>query len=153
MSIQSEIDRLKNVKTAIKDAIVAKGVEVPEGTTFRQYAEKISEISSSSQNYTYSEEEWYLEWYDQSISKEINLSSGESLIAVILSSEDPIFISQKAYIATINQGRLKIELNAPGAEASLTVYLNSTQVRLNLYDPMGIFYGNYINIIILKASS
>lgn len=47
MSIQSEIDRLKNVKTAIKDAIVAKGVEVPEGTTFRGYADKIQEIQSS----------------------------------------------------------------------------------------------------------
>ena len=48
MSIQSEIDRLKNVKTAIKDAIVAKGVEVPDGTTFREYADKIAAIPSGS---------------------------------------------------------------------------------------------------------
>lgn len=39
---------LNNTKTAIKDAIVAKGVEVPEGTTFRGYAEKIGEIKQSS---------------------------------------------------------------------------------------------------------
>lgn len=39
---------LADTKTAIKDAIVAKGVEVPEGTTFRQYAEKIGEIKQSS---------------------------------------------------------------------------------------------------------
>lgn len=37
---------LDATKTAIKDAIVAKGVEVPEGTTFRQYADLISGIST-----------------------------------------------------------------------------------------------------------
>lgn len=35
---------LNGTKTAIKNAIVAKGVAVPDGTTFRQYAEKISDI-------------------------------------------------------------------------------------------------------------
>lgn len=35
---------LQETKDAIKNAIVAKGVEVPEGTTFRGYAEKIGEI-------------------------------------------------------------------------------------------------------------
>ena len=37
---------LDATKTAIKNAIVAKGVEVPEGTTFRQYADLISGIST-----------------------------------------------------------------------------------------------------------
>ena len=37
---------LADTKTAIKDAIVAKGVEVPEGTTFRGYAGLISGISA-----------------------------------------------------------------------------------------------------------
>lgn len=37
---------LEETKTAIKDAIVAKGVEVPEGTTFRGYAGLISGIST-----------------------------------------------------------------------------------------------------------
>lgn len=37
---------LDATKTAIKDAIAAKGVEVPEGTTFRQYADLISGIST-----------------------------------------------------------------------------------------------------------
>lgn len=35
---------LQGTKDAIKNAIVAKGVAVPEGTTFRGYAEKIGEI-------------------------------------------------------------------------------------------------------------
>ena len=35
---------LNGTKTAIKNAIVAKGVAVPDGTTFRGYAEKIGEI-------------------------------------------------------------------------------------------------------------
>lgn len=35
---------LQGTKDTIKNAIVAKGVEVPEGTTFRGYAEKVGEI-------------------------------------------------------------------------------------------------------------
>ena len=37
---------LSETKTEIKNAIVAKGVEVPEETTFRQYADLISGIST-----------------------------------------------------------------------------------------------------------
>lgn len=37
---------LQGTKDAIKNAIVAKGVEVPEGTTFRAYAQKVGEIKS-----------------------------------------------------------------------------------------------------------
>lgn len=37
---------LQGTKDAIKNAIVAKGVEVPEGTTFRGYAEKVGEIQT-----------------------------------------------------------------------------------------------------------
>lgn len=40
---------LQGTKDAIKDAIVAKGVEVPEGTTFRGYAEKVGEIPTGAQ--------------------------------------------------------------------------------------------------------
>lgn len=37
---------LSETKTEIKNAIVAKGVEVPEGTTFRGYADLIAGISA-----------------------------------------------------------------------------------------------------------
>lgn len=37
---------LNDTKTAIKNAIVAKGVAVPDGTTFRAYADKIGEIQT-----------------------------------------------------------------------------------------------------------
>lgn len=37
---------LQGTKSAIKDAIVAKGVPVPTGTTFREYATKIGEITT-----------------------------------------------------------------------------------------------------------
>ena len=37
---------LADTKTDIKNAIVAKGVEVPEGTTFRGYADLISGVST-----------------------------------------------------------------------------------------------------------
>lgn len=48
MSIQSEINRLKGVKTDIRNAIISKGVEFPEGTPFGDYAGKISQIESGS---------------------------------------------------------------------------------------------------------
>lgn len=37
---------LQGTKDAIKNAIVTKGVEVPKGTTFRAYAEKVGEIQT-----------------------------------------------------------------------------------------------------------
>lgn len=43
---------LNDTKTAIKDAIVAKGVEVPEGTAFRGYADLIGEIKSGPETAT-----------------------------------------------------------------------------------------------------
>lgn len=43
--VNAQLDTLDGTKTAIKDAIIAKGVEVPEGTVFRDYAGKIGEIS------------------------------------------------------------------------------------------------------------
>lgn len=39
---------LAETKKTIKDAIVAKGVDVPDGTSFRQYADKVGEIESGS---------------------------------------------------------------------------------------------------------
>lgn len=45
---------LQGTKDAIKNAIVAKGVEVPEGTTFRGYAEKIGEIPEGNKKITIS---------------------------------------------------------------------------------------------------
>ena len=46
-TVAEKMAYLLDTKTAIKDAIVAKGVEVPEETTFREYADKIQEIQSS----------------------------------------------------------------------------------------------------------
>lgn len=40
-----KLEYLQGTKAAIKSAIVAKGVDVPDGTTFRDYATKISAIS------------------------------------------------------------------------------------------------------------
>lgn len=39
-----KLEYLQGTKAAIKEAIVAKGVAVPEGTTFRAYADKIADI-------------------------------------------------------------------------------------------------------------
>ena len=40
-----KLNYLDQTKTAIKDAIITKGVSVPDNTTFREYANKIEEIS------------------------------------------------------------------------------------------------------------
>ena len=44
--IYAKLDSIMESKTAIRDAIIAKGVEIPEGTTFREYADLISGIST-----------------------------------------------------------------------------------------------------------
>lgn len=47
MSIQSEINRLKGVKTDIRNAIIESGVNVPDDTPFVDYAQKIRYISEA----------------------------------------------------------------------------------------------------------
>ena len=46
MSIADKLTYMGGTETAIREAIEAKGVSVPDGTTFRQYADKIADISS-----------------------------------------------------------------------------------------------------------
>lgn len=48
-TIQQKLDYLDNTKTLIKTAIVNKGVAVASDTTFRAYAEKISQILGKSE--------------------------------------------------------------------------------------------------------
>ena len=45
MTIASKLSYLNDTKTAIKEALINKGVEVSDTDTFRSYADKISEIS------------------------------------------------------------------------------------------------------------
>jgi hypothetical protein len=44
-TVSDKLTYLQGTKSAIKDAIVAKGVSVENGTPFRDYATKIGEIS------------------------------------------------------------------------------------------------------------
>lgn len=46
-TLEDKLSYAYDTKVAIHDAIVAKGVEVPEGTVFRDYAAKIGEIQAS----------------------------------------------------------------------------------------------------------
>lgn len=46
LNIPDKLDSILATKQAIRESIVAKGVEVPEGTTFRGYAGLISGIST-----------------------------------------------------------------------------------------------------------
>ena len=49
-TIAEQLTSLANTKTAIKDAIVAKGVQVADDTPFRNYADKIGEISGGGES-------------------------------------------------------------------------------------------------------
>ena len=46
MSIENKLTYLEGTKTAIKDAIVAKGVAIDDNATFRSYANAISTIET-----------------------------------------------------------------------------------------------------------
>lgn len=88
--VSTQLDTLDGTKTAIKDAIVAKGVDIPEGTVFRDYATKIGEIRAGgfsdtatialSAPYGYSSRE--INYIDESFAKVSNTSDGEIQIPV-----------------------------------------------------------------------
>lgn len=46
-NISQNLSELQSIKSDLKEAIIAKGVDVPYGTTFAEYAGKIGEIESS----------------------------------------------------------------------------------------------------------
>lgn len=45
-TLEDKLSYAYDTKIAIHDAIVAKGIDIPEGTVFRDYAAKIGEIES-----------------------------------------------------------------------------------------------------------
>ena len=46
-TVSDKLLYLQGTKSAIKDAIVAKGISMPNGTPFRQYAQKINQIETA----------------------------------------------------------------------------------------------------------
>ncbi len=46
-SIKEKIKYIKETKKLIREAIIAQGVDVPENTTFRDYANKIDNIKNT----------------------------------------------------------------------------------------------------------
>lgn len=52
LNIPDKLDSILGTKQAIREAIVSKGTEVPEGTTFRQYADLIAGISAGTASNT-----------------------------------------------------------------------------------------------------
>lgn len=51
LTIPDKLDSINVTKQAIRQAIADKGVEVPEGTTFYEYAGKIGEIETGGKKY------------------------------------------------------------------------------------------------------
>lgn len=48
MSITEKIEKFQEVKEKIRQAIISKGVDVPEGASLSEMAQKISEIKIGS---------------------------------------------------------------------------------------------------------
>ncbi len=51
MSIIDKLQRLKNTKNAIKQALINKGVEVSDDDSFESYADKIDSLKVSDIDY------------------------------------------------------------------------------------------------------
>lgn len=87
---------LQDTKSAIKDAIVAKGVEVPTGTTFREYADKIADITSGSADVYVRPTEWL------AIPDNIN---GVQKVSIL----NAVFDTDSEFVAFICQGDYTID--------------------------------------------
>lgn len=48
-TLEEKLNYLAETKEQIRTAIAAKGVEVPEGTPFREYAQKVAAIAVSTE--------------------------------------------------------------------------------------------------------
>lgn len=88
---------LSATKSAIKSAIEAKGVSIPENTTFREYAEKIADIPEGMQI-----ENVYLTVSKGKSCYAISYNESESCLEVkFLSNSSPVGISSSVVKGTI----------------------------------------------------
>lgn len=108
---------LADTKTAIKDAIVAKGVEIPDGTPFRQYADKVVGIPSGSEtvsgNFLNSLAEFY--YFDGDSAQKTNGSLFESKDVA------------KGSIVFITMGREPVSFTCSGG--NLLFELDTTDIK------------------------
>ena len=51
MSIVNKLEKLKNTKQAIKQALINKGVEISDNDSFKSYASKIDSLKISDVDY------------------------------------------------------------------------------------------------------
>ena len=132
-TISNKLTYLQGTKSAIKNAIVAKGVDVPTGTTFRDYATKIREISGGGGTPTPVADEWVrpFEWLP--LPDNIDGVEKVSILNAVFDtdSEFVTFVCQGAY--TVDWGDGVVEDYASGVRAEhkydySNVNLNSATV-------------------------
>ena len=130
---------LQGTKDAIKNAIVAKGVEVPEGTTLRGYAEKVGEITTGPK-------EGYIKISGDSTNnpKAIYVN----ILGVIRNIEADEISEDHVYVGTLVMCSNSIQLGAIGTEGEiesvLTIYDKDGQTMHEIFKVNGkceiIFY-------------
>lgn len=133
---------LQGTKDAIKNAIEAKGVAVPEGTTFRGYAEKVGEIPTGNQIETcevvyngaifglsaFVSFAMYDKNSDQYYTKAFYDSSYEELNEVIVGSKTVVYVilsSASDYVLTGGGGVVVTEKNKVTVNGSGTLELKA----------------------------
>ena len=137
MSIENKLTYLEGTKTAIKDAIVAKGVAIDENATFRSYATAIStietgggteinnqtktvEINQNGQT-TVSYDEGYTGLESVVINTNVPTGSGDCTLNVCF---DDLYIEAKQKVEDMIQYTINLQNNY----TSTTKYLNDKEI-------------------------
>lgn len=169
MSIENKLTYLEGTKTAIKDAIVAKGVSIDDNATFRSYATAIStietgggteinnqtktvEINQNGQT-TVSYDEGYTGLESVVINTNVPTGSGDCTVSACLDGLGyealPLFLAEDLQKAA----QLKQEYETSGKELKQSNYpllkeilflpileYNGTKMTENIFSDTNIFY-------------
>lgn len=113
--VTQQLDTLDGTKTAIHDAIVAKGVDIPDGTVFRDYAAKIGEIDTGSSTLSVVGSGSITGLPYQ---KAFELDTTALILVVIYNYNDSIGIANRGETAI--SGSIKVELSLDGTSVTRT---------------------------------
>lgn len=117
---------LADTKTDIKNAIVAKGVEVPEGTTFREYADLIAGISAGADTTLSSGEvnpDLAVKFYNYAFTIPVENTQALFVCVGISSNEFSVFalsLPDGGYYKSAAYGALSIDISRGLSEATIS---------------------------------
>lgn len=167
LNIPDKLDSILTTKQAIHDAIVAKGVEVPEGTVFREYADLISQISGGGsaqivvETYNILLGEVPLDDSNQDLimllyqngryTFTVTAAQGETLlVAMVISNDMPLdYANGQILFATTSEPNTSAGM--PHPEAVAQIFFSSTECEFRFLDPMDLASSSYLTCYIIKS--